>query len=131
MFYNFATSISVLLRSVIKNKYINLIILHMAKKPGASVESNDNMLIIIQHRNINAFSPCSIPHPLLRTLTVHYTPLCVHLTVLDVRVLYSGIIVCDKQLLEELYRKRRLANTAISYHHQFVCGEVPAGGWRF
>lgn len=46
-------------------------------------------------------------------LTIENTPLLVNLGVLNVTVLYRGIVIGDEQFLKELYRECALADTSI------------------
>lgn len=65
-----------------------------------------------------------ISHAHTFLLTIQYCPLSIYLCVFKIRVLYRGIIVWHKDLLEKLDGEGTLPNTTIPHHHQLVRWQV-------
>lgn len=60
-------------------------------------------------------------------LTIQNGPLAIDLCVFEVRVLYRGVVVWHKDLLEKLDGQGALPDATIPHHHQLVRWQVVAG----
>lgn len=77
--------------------------------------------LFTEKRNLNLKKAFAFP------LTIQNGPLAIDLGVFEVRVLYRGVVVWHKDLLEKLDGQGALPDATIPHHHQLVRWQVVAG----